>query len=573
MGAGFIVTPEHALTCAHVVNSALGREKDDQRCPDSDECILFDFLGSDAPKVEAEVLHWFPVCENSESDQLEDIAVLRFMEPLPDTICPAPVEVPDKLVGLGVSMCGFPSDEPRGIYVNGTLQGVIKGGSIELHSDKDNRPVELGFSGTPAWDKEHCVVYGMIVSRRMRVGGIYNVQMISAAALIQAFSKMENMREIIPNYHEIIFPGKEWWFHCYQRSLPLGYKARCFASSSLWAFICDLADIPPQLDDDITALGNFIRKLIYIARKIKNKGYFSPQICKEGGTNEPIYLLVHLIPDLNNRSNISQEFKVHMYAWDTENNNHVRIDEEYSENNKQKKKIDGENREHNNFIEKEKIPSFLSQVIGEKFSETKGITIEFFLPQECINLDVLDWKRIILGENKRFIEDYKLVIRLDRFPFSLRGENKKMVRERWENNWNKLKNTDKNFCLNRHVKWICDNDSFDKEQISNEFRLTNPAEKFCLAMTSLPNEVDKLGSLLLEAGIPFALWCYKNIKNEDDNNEVKNELYRILEKYSFEDLSDQVNKICRIPEEKKKTKHYLALFWDDPSRVPLTYGK
>ncbi len=41
VGAGFLVTPDHILTCAHVVNDALGRDRDITECPDTE--LFLDF--------------------------------------------------------------------------------------------------------------------------------------------------------------------------------------------------------------------------------------------------------------------------------------------------------------------------------------------------------------------------------------------------------------------------------------------------------------------------------------------------------------------------------------------------
>lgn len=187
VGAGFIVTPEYALTCAHVINTALGRDEDDQRHPD--ELISLDFLGSDAQRVKAKVLHWFPVCEDFESNEPEDIAVLELMEPLPsEEVCPISLAVPDEQPDR-VRMCGFPRYAPGGTYVTAVLQGAIKNGWIELHPE-DNRTALPGFSGTAAWDMEKHVVSGMIVSKQNLAPTTHNVYMIPAEKLIKVLPDM-----------------------------------------------------------------------------------------------------------------------------------------------------------------------------------------------------------------------------------------------------------------------------------------------------------------------------------------------------------------------------------------------
>ena len=62
VGIGFLVTPKHVITYAHVVNTALGRGQEASEHPDSAAEVLLDFplVAEDQP-VRAEILHWFPV--------------------------------------------------------------------------------------------------------------------------------------------------------------------------------------------------------------------------------------------------------------------------------------------------------------------------------------------------------------------------------------------------------------------------------------------------------------------------------------------------------------------------------
>ncbi|MCI5123195.1 MAG: hypothetical protein D3925_01640 [Candidatus Electrothrix sp. AR5] len=198
VGAGFVVTAEHVVTCAHVINTALGRDEKDSRLPDAP--IFLDFLGTDSPLTEAGVLHWFPVRDNSESNELEDIAVLKLIDPLPAGVSPVSFAKAGEQVNR-VRMCGFPGDASDGTYVTGIVQGAIKNGWIELHPE-DNRSADPGFSGTAAWDMEQHTVCGMIVSRQIRAGGIHNVYMIPAEKLIKAIPDMN--KNIFSNGHALI---------------------------------------------------------------------------------------------------------------------------------------------------------------------------------------------------------------------------------------------------------------------------------------------------------------------------------------------------------------------------------
>ncbi len=394
VGAGFVVTSEHVFTCAHVINKALGRSQDDQRCP-KDIPIQLDYLTSNTPITEAEVLRWFPVQENSKNGALEDIAVLKLKDPLPAEVIPVPVDfVPNEQSGH-VKMCGFPAGSEDGTYITGILRGPIKNGWVELHPD-DNRTALPGFSGTVAWDMEKNVVSGMIVGSQVRAATTHNVYMIPADKLIGAFPEVVNMHEFIPNYQEFVALDKKKWFNSYRNCLPHTYKTLPLEKSSFWDIICHLANIPPQRDDDIPPLKHFVRKLGNVIRNDKLSGQL--MYLEEDGShddsNEPIHLLVHLIPDPNNRSNTIQEFKIHIYAW----RNAESCPKVYEKNG----------------CKQEDILGVIDQAIEEKINEEDELVdIEFILPLEWIHLDVASWKRKEdFGWETRLIEDYRLRIRL-----------------------------------------------------------------------------------------------------------------------------------------------------------------
>ncbi|MCI5228290.1 MAG: hypothetical protein D3918_16955, partial [Candidatus Electrothrix sp. AX2] len=82
VGAGFLVTPQHIITCAHVINDALGRKKHAADRPEAE--LLLDFpLLTDHPLLRATILQWFPVQEESAVGDREDIAVLQLLSDIP----------------------------------------------------------------------------------------------------------------------------------------------------------------------------------------------------------------------------------------------------------------------------------------------------------------------------------------------------------------------------------------------------------------------------------------------------------------------------------------------------------
>lgn len=192
VGAGFLVTPEHVITCAHVINDALGRKLNATAPPEVE--VLLDFpLLNNPPLLRARILHWFPVREEAAVGELEDIAVLELLPdiPPPSEARPAPVVLPNdgSFHGQPVRMCGFPIGVDQGTYANGILQGLTGKGWVEIHH-QDRRMVEQGFSGTAVWSVRENAVCGMTVTRLSKRDAAY---MIPAALLIKALPAMDQL--------------------------------------------------------------------------------------------------------------------------------------------------------------------------------------------------------------------------------------------------------------------------------------------------------------------------------------------------------------------------------------------
>ncbi|MCI5162845.1 MAG: hypothetical protein D3917_12685, partial [Candidatus Electrothrix sp. AX5] len=194
VGAGFLITPQHILTCAHVVNAALRRNEYAADQPDVEVFLDFPLLNNRS-LLRAKILRWFPVQEKSAVGEIEDIAVLELLseEPLSAEIQPAPIARLDSegksFFGHQVQICGFPNNIDDGTYAKGLLQGSIAKGWVEIHH-QGNELVEEGFSGTAVWAVERNVVCGMIVSVLDRKNNATVAYMIPAAVLFKAFPDM-----------------------------------------------------------------------------------------------------------------------------------------------------------------------------------------------------------------------------------------------------------------------------------------------------------------------------------------------------------------------------------------------
>lgn len=149
VGAGFLVGPTSAVTCAHVI-------ADDGRAaapPSGPLTVDFPLLGGDP--VSASVVSWQPIA----ADGTGDVAVLD-VEP-PSGARPVPLSSADDVWGHRIRVCGFPAGFEDGRWLSGVLRA--KQGTGWLQAEVAG--VRSGFSGAPVWDEERAGVVGMLVAR------------------------------------------------------------------------------------------------------------------------------------------------------------------------------------------------------------------------------------------------------------------------------------------------------------------------------------------------------------------------------------------------------------------------
>ena len=160
VGAGFLVSERHILTCAHVVGQALGLPDFHLESPQG--AVLLDFpLVSPHTFLTASVVQWCPPL----SDGRGDIAGLELQgDP------PAGAEVVRFVPAENVwkhdfSVFGFPEGHDDGAWATGRLLGRQATNWIQIEDVKaQGFAVAPGFSGTPVWDTQLQGVVGMVVA-------------------------------------------------------------------------------------------------------------------------------------------------------------------------------------------------------------------------------------------------------------------------------------------------------------------------------------------------------------------------------------------------------------------------
>ncbi len=170
VGVGFLVGRTRVLTCAHVVNAALGLDLRGQEKPTEPLYVEFTLIQHELER-KARVVRWVPPPLAGEKGNGEsDIAGLELTEPAPRAAMPLRLGEP-KPHSL-VDVYGYPTQpvRPDGGWVMGHLLRPIANGLLQIDSDKDGAlRAQPGYSGSPVVDKTGRAV-GMLATASILPG-------------------------------------------------------------------------------------------------------------------------------------------------------------------------------------------------------------------------------------------------------------------------------------------------------------------------------------------------------------------------------------------------------------------
>lgn len=155
-GVGFVVGDRQVLTCAHVVNTALGRTQRDQQAPGAQARVQVDFPllrdPEEAPLRNCRVEVWVPPPVAGVTGG--DVAGLALVgEGLPVGAGPARLAEAVDVREAKVDLFGYPGEPPRpdGAWSHCALGGVVGGGMIQLEANSEAAlRAQPGYSGSPA---------------------------------------------------------------------------------------------------------------------------------------------------------------------------------------------------------------------------------------------------------------------------------------------------------------------------------------------------------------------------------------------------------------------------------------
>ena len=165
-GTGFRLGRHTVVTCAHLVNTALGRKKESAEKPTEVVSLDFPFLHLASESKEnrnkpetysAEVIGWYPM--QTTDDRASDIAVLKLLQDVPMYNANVSLLPEKPFSQTRVSVCGF--SKPEGRWASGNIAGPVAKGLMQL--DELNHLIREGDSGAPIWNEEAECVVGMMI--------------------------------------------------------------------------------------------------------------------------------------------------------------------------------------------------------------------------------------------------------------------------------------------------------------------------------------------------------------------------------------------------------------------------
>ncbi|WP_187313461.1 trypsin-like peptidase domain-containing protein [Actinosynnema mirum] len=151
VGVGVLLEGGRFVTCAHVVNLALGRDEGALSEPSGVVRVEFPGRGS----TDGVVRRWLP-------SPSEDVARLE-LSAVPGGVDPAVLASRSPLPGRVVRVFGYPGkpSRPQGAWVEAVVRGHVDGGLVQLDS-RSALQVQRGYSGSPVWDDTSGRVVGVV---------------------------------------------------------------------------------------------------------------------------------------------------------------------------------------------------------------------------------------------------------------------------------------------------------------------------------------------------------------------------------------------------------------------------
>ncbi len=159
VGAGFLVGQRQVLTCAHVIDDALGRPRNTPKMPQADVHLDFPLVAPDQ-HLTARVVCWQPSQPNGGSS---DVAGLELADDPPAGASPVRLVKAEESWGHSFRAFGFPQGHAGGTWASGVIRGRTANAWLQIEdTNVTGYRVQPGFSGGAVWDEQLDGVVGMV---------------------------------------------------------------------------------------------------------------------------------------------------------------------------------------------------------------------------------------------------------------------------------------------------------------------------------------------------------------------------------------------------------------------------
>lgn len=183
VGMGILLTEDRFLTCAHVVNVALGRDIYDKSRPDDEIHVTVSFpILEDTLPVQARLIDWSPPGQAG-----LDCAVMELLEPAPRDVGISVLSVvPNEDVFEDtLSVYGSLGPGQPGAHITAVLQGYVGAQWSQLNVSGPSG-IQQGVSGGSVWGRDQRACVGMVLALQDNTDGMVGY-FLSAARIVERF--------------------------------------------------------------------------------------------------------------------------------------------------------------------------------------------------------------------------------------------------------------------------------------------------------------------------------------------------------------------------------------------------
>ncbi|HAJ61165.1 MAG TPA: hypothetical protein DCP31_19500 [Cyanobacteria bacterium UBA8543] len=572
IGVGFAVTERHVLTCAHVVNAALSRKKEDKAQPDGDVTVVFPFLNGNAT---AKIVYWKP--PQSALIREEDIAGLELAAPISHS---KPVQLGCfRKEGPKFTAFGYPADRPKdtGVWADGEIKDRVSPGWVQIEgTSSQGRRVEQGFSGTAVWNQAKSTVLGMVVAEYTQDEAVKVAYMIPSEILKNAIAYLQ-LRAILT------LTDADWQIYLepFRACRPSDWSNSNPFPQTLDELLRQLQDMSPEHQAGNSNLGRlpeFIARLILEPSlseqqrdKLRHWGEANypnfqelresvkkPQSVQETKTSQP-YLIFEVRPSqVPGLYNTRAFFISNLEKLDLKNYQGI---EQVPATTADAACSSDDLPVH--------LVSYI-QVCQEEYGVGENLTIAVFLPLELIHLDVDRWRAPgDFGDDMIPGSQFKLLIRSqERIT-----QYKRRHTEQWSQRWQRLQQSLEQVAC----QCLAVAKSGEPTPQLNARLIAENAVGFKLE--EVPQESAKKGFFvgLLGTAAPVAIWlrCAPKGTENDAVESILDYLQPVLncslKRIPSDVLTRRATAVAKAPEPNEQDFHigyHISLLWEDPNLMP-----